>query len=167
MNTQLLNKVESKVIESKKLTPFSAGDTIAVKSIIREGDKQRTQTFTGIVIAIKGSGIRKTFTIRKISFGIGVEKIIPLYSPNIESIELIKKGKVRRSKLYYMRNRIGRQATKIKSGKLSKEDAAMIEEMKKTGVIEGEAEVEATPAPVNTEETSVTNEKTEETTTKS
>jgi large subunit ribosomal protein L19 len=142
MNTQVLEKVEKPYMK-KKFPPFAPGDTVSVHTIIREGDKQRIQVFTGIVIAIKGSGLRKTFTVRKISYGIGVEKIFPLHSPNIEKIELVKKGKVRRSKLYYMRDRIGKRALKIKRGELSKADQEAlkeIEELETLGVIEGEDE---------------------------
>jgi len=112
MNTQLLEKIEKPYM--KKVRKFNVGDTVNVKTIVREGEKTRIQAFKGIVLAIKGSGTRKTFTVRKIATnGIGVEKIFPLYSPNIESIELIKKGKVRRSKLYYMSSRVGKKAMKI------------------------------------------------------
>ena len=113
MNTIILNKIEQKKLRTD-LPAFGPGDTIAVKTIIREGDKQRFQTFKGIVLGIKGSGLRKTFTVRKISFSVGVEKIFPFNSPNIDSIEVIKKGRVRRAKIYYMRNRIGKAALKIK-----------------------------------------------------
>jgi len=111
MKTESIKQIESAFI--LKPLSFFVGDTIAVKSIIREGDKKRTQVFKGIVLAIKRSGIRKTFTIRKISDGIGVEKIIPLNSPNIESIKVIKNGSVKKSKIYYMRKRIGKRALKI------------------------------------------------------
>ncbi|MBD3280380.1 50S ribosomal protein L19 [Candidatus Dojkabacteria bacterium] len=112
MDTRLLEKAEKKYIR-KDLPDFNVGDTIAVDTIIREAGKTRTQTFEGIILAQKGSGSRETFTIRKISYGVGVEKIIPLHSPNIKKIEVKKRGKVRRSKLYYMRKRIGKRATKI------------------------------------------------------
>ena len=111
MKTESIKQIESTYMI--KPLSFSVGDTVAVNSIIREGDKQRTQIFKGIIIAVKRSGIRKTFTIRKISAGIGVEKIIPLNSPNIKSIKVIRKGSVRKAKLYYMRNRIGKRALKI------------------------------------------------------
>jgi len=122
MNTQLLEKIEKPYM--KKVRKFNVGDTVTVKTIVREGEKTRIQAFKGIVLAIKGSGTRKTFTVRKIATnGIGVEKIFPLYSPNIESIELIKKGKVRRSKLYYMSSRVGKKAMKIADS-----DKPMVEE---------------------------------------
>jgi large subunit ribosomal protein L19 len=116
MNQVLQNKLESQFI--KKTPEFNVGDTIAVTTIIREGDKQRNQVFKGLVIAVKREGVRKTFTIRKISSGVGVEKIFPLSSPNIEKIEVIKRGAVRKSKIYYMRKRIGKKALKVneKSG---------------------------------------------------
>ena len=93
---------------------FSSGDTISVGVKVVEGDRSRVQVFEGIVIAISaGSNISKTFTVRKISNGVGVERIFPLHSPNINSIKVLKKGKVRRAKLYYMRGRKGK-AAKIK-----------------------------------------------------
>ncbi len=113
MDTQLLAKVE-KDLKAKDIPKFNVGDTVSVHTIVREKDKQRVQVFKGIVLAIKKSGTSKTFTVRKISYGIGVEKTFPMYSPNIEKIVFNKKGKVRRSKLYYMRSRIGKRATKIK-----------------------------------------------------
>jgi large subunit ribosomal protein L19 len=98
-----------------KIDDFRVGDTIRVNYKIIEGDKTRTQPYQGIVIAQKGSGVSKTFTVRKISANsVGVERIFPLLSPNIESLKVIKKGKVRRAKLYYLRERIGKQATRIK-----------------------------------------------------
>ena len=93
---------------------FSSGDTISVGVKVVEGDRSRVQVFEGIVIAISaGSNVSKTFTVRKISNGVGVERIFPLHSPNINGIKVLKKGKVRRAKLYYMRGRKGKEA-KIK-----------------------------------------------------
>ena len=90
---------------------FRSGDTISVGMKITEGNRSRTQIFEGVVIAISsGGGMDKTFTVRKISNGIGVEKIVPYHSPKIESIKVLKKGKVRRAKLYYMRNLSGKAA---------------------------------------------------------
>lgn len=119
MDIKLIEKVEQPYIKTN-IPEFEVGDTIAVHAIIREKDKQRVQIFKGIVLAIKGSGLRKSFTVRKISSGVGVEKIFPMHSTNIQKIEFIKKGKVRRSKLYYMRSRIGKQAIKIAEGTISK-----------------------------------------------
>lgn len=102
----------------EKIPEFRVGDTIKVNYKIIEGDKTRVQPYQGIVIAIKGSGVSKTFTVRKISVDrVGVERIFPICSPNIENIKVIKKGKVRRSKLYYLRGRVGKQATRIKERK--------------------------------------------------
>lgn len=92
---------------------FKAGDTIVVDYKIHEGARERIQQFRGVVIAIKGSGVSKTCTIRKISNGVGVERIFPIHSPKIKKIEKISKGRVRRSKLYYLRERTGK-AAKIK-----------------------------------------------------
>jgi large subunit ribosomal protein L19 len=115
MNTAILSKIENKHLRTD-LPDFNVGDTIEVNTIIREGDKQRIQAFKGLVIAIKGSGTNKMFTVRKISYGIGVEKTFPLLSKNIDSITIEKTGKVRRAKLYYLRDRVGRLALKVKPG---------------------------------------------------
>jgi len=95
---------------------FSVGDTVVVSQKIVEGGKTRTQNFEGIVIAIRGSGENKTFTVRKIAVGgIGVERIWPLHSPWITKIKVKKKGKIRRAKLYYLRKKTGKKATKVKA----------------------------------------------------
>jgi large subunit ribosomal protein L19 len=103
-----------KVIESKylkeKLPDFKSGDNVRVHVRIKEGDKERIQVFQGDVIAKKGKGINGTFTVRKISAGIGVERIFPLHSPNVQKIQVMRKGAVRRSKLYYLRDRTGKSA---------------------------------------------------------
>ena len=95
------------------LPEFRAGDTIAVHYKIKEGDRERIQVFEGVVIAKKGGSVRETFTVRKISYGVGVERIILLHSPLIDKIVVKKKGKVRRAKLYYLRGR-SRKASRIK-----------------------------------------------------
>ena len=101
--------------EEERIQDFEVGDTIKVSYKIIEGDKIRTQPFQGIVISKKGSGVSKTFIVRKIGADeIGVERIFPLQSPNIEKIEVMRRGKVRRAKLYYLRDRVGRKATRIK-----------------------------------------------------
>ena len=111
-----MNKILNATKDSLKsdVVGFKAGDTISVGVKVTEGNRSRVQLFDGVVIAQSaGAGTSKTFTVRKISNGIGVERIFPLYSPNLESIDVIKKGKVRRAKLYYMRDRQGK-AAKVK-----------------------------------------------------
>ena len=97
----------------KELPSFGIGDTVKVDVNIREGDRERIQVFEGTVIARKGSGVSETFTVRRVSYGVGVEKVFPLHSPIIEKIETVRAGKVRRAKLYYLRDRVGKSA-KIK-----------------------------------------------------
>ncbi|MCD7797230.1 MAG: 50S ribosomal protein L19 [Clostridiales bacterium] len=92
---------------------FSVGDTVKVSVNIREGSRERIQMFEGTVIAIKGSGTSKTFTVRRLSYGVGVERVFPLHSPNVVKVDVIRSGKVRRAKLYYLRGRVGK-AAKIK-----------------------------------------------------
>ena len=103
-----------KAIEAKQIKEnaenFNVGDTVKVYFKIVEGTSERVQGFEGIVIAKNNSGIRKTFTVRKISYGVGVERIFPLHSPRIEKIEVLRRGKVRRAKLYYLRDRVGKRA---------------------------------------------------------
>ena len=144
MNTDILKKAEKDYLKSD-IPTFEVGDTIAVHTIIREKGKERVQIFKGIVISIKGSGTGKTFTIRKVATGgVGVEKILPLHSPNIKKIEFIKKGKVRRSRIFFMRDRIGKQATKITEGEMSaamKAQHESLEEKEGASNNEGTAEV--------------------------
>ena len=92
---------------------FNVGDTVRVDVRIKEGERERIQAFEGTVIAKKHGGIEETFTVRRISYGVGVEKVFPLYSPVIEKVETVRKGKVRRAKLYYLRDRVGK-AAKVK-----------------------------------------------------
>ena len=99
---------------NEKIVNFRSGDTVSVGVKVIEGEKSRIQVFKGVVIAISaGSGMGKTFTVRKVSNGVGVERIFPLHSPNLDSIDVVKKGKVRRAKLYYLRGRQGK-AAKVK-----------------------------------------------------
>ncbi len=92
---------------------FSVGDTVKVSVNIREGERERIQMFEGTVIAKKGSGVAETFTVRRVSYGVGVERVFPLHSPNVVDVKVIRYGKVRRSKLYYLRDRVGK-AAKVK-----------------------------------------------------
>jgi large subunit ribosomal protein L19 len=110
-----MNKTD--VIDSDSLKneipKFAPGDTVKVHLRVIEGNRERIQVFQGVVIARSGANIRETFTVRKLSFGVGVEKIFPLHSPTIAKIEVVTRGKVRRAKLYYLRSRIGK-AAKVK-----------------------------------------------------
>jgi large subunit ribosomal protein L19 len=94
----------------KELPAFRPGDTVRVQVRIVEGNRERVQAFEGIVIAISGSGIRRTFTVRKVSYGVGVERIFPLHSPQIDAVQVVRRGKVRRAKLFYLRNLRGKAA---------------------------------------------------------
>ncbi len=96
-----------------ELPKFNIGDTVKVSVNIREGERERIQVFEGTVIAQSGSGISETFTVRRVSYGVGVERIFPIHSPNVKNVEVVRKGKVRRSKLYYLRDRVGK-AAKVK-----------------------------------------------------
>ena len=89
---------------------FEPGDTVKVHTKVVEGDSERIQIFDGVVIARRGSGVSETFTVRKISYGVGVERVFPVHSPRIDKIEVVKSGKVRRAKLYYLRDRQGKAA---------------------------------------------------------
>ncbi len=98
----------------REVTPFNVGDTVRVNFKVIEGNKERIQAYEGIVIARKHGGLRETFTVRRISSGIGVERTFPVHSPKIDSIVVVRKGQVRRAKLYYLRSRTGK-AAKVKS----------------------------------------------------
>jgi large subunit ribosomal protein L19 len=98
------------------LPAFRSGDTLKVMVRVREGDKERLQAFEGVCIGRKGAGISATFTVRKVSAGVGVERIFPTHSPNVASVELVRRGKVRRAKLYYLRKLSGK-ATRIREKK--------------------------------------------------
>ena len=108
----IIRAIEAKQIK-ENAENFSVGDTVKVFFKIVEGTTERVQVFEGIVIAKNNSGIRKTFTVRKISYGVGVERIFPMHSPRIEKIEVVRRGRVRRAKLYYLRSRVGK-AAKVK-----------------------------------------------------
>jgi large subunit ribosomal protein L19 len=107
--SDLLLEVEKASVRSE-IPEFSPGDAVRVHVKVREGEKERIQVFAGVVIARRGGGARETFTVRKISSGIGVERIFPLHSPVIDRIEVERKGAVRRAKLYYLRQRTGKAA---------------------------------------------------------
>lgn len=107
MNT-LVKTVEERY--KKEIPAFSVGDTVRVHVKVVEGDKERIQPYEGVVIARRGGSVRETITVRKISFGVGVERIFPLHSPSIDKLEVVKQGDVRRAKLYYLRDKKGKDA---------------------------------------------------------
>ena len=111
-----------KIVAERSIPDFSAGDTIKVDVKIVEGDKERIQAFEGLCIARSGGGLNESFTVRKISYGEGVERIFPIFSPKIAGITVLKKGKVRRAKLYYLRDRRGKSARIVEKIQVSKKD---------------------------------------------
>ncbi len=114
-----INFIHEQMTPTRDLPKFRAGDNVVVNYRIIEGDKERIQSFRGDVIQIKGEGATRTFTVRKISNGVGVERIFPFATPNIESITVTKRGKVRRARLFYLRERVGKKA-RIKERKFLK-----------------------------------------------
>ena len=110
MITKALAAVHQDNLRKEPLPPFAIGDTITVQVRIREGGKERTQAYSGIVIARKGAGATETFTVRRISHGVGVERLFPIHSPNVAKLEVESSGHSRRAKLYYLRRRVGKQA---------------------------------------------------------
>ncbi len=114
---QIIQLVET-AEKQNDLPVISPGDTVKIQLRVIEGEKERLQAFEGVVISERGAGASKTVTVRKISSGIGVERIVPLSSPNIESITVLKHGKTRRSKLFYLRKRTGKAALKVKERKV-------------------------------------------------
>ena len=111
-----------KIIAERSIPDFSAGDTIKVDVKIVEGDKERIQAFEGLCIARSGGGLNESFTVRKISYGEGVERIFPIFSPKIAGVTVLKKGKVRRAKLYYLRDRRGKSARIVEKIQVSNRD---------------------------------------------
>ncbi|MBU0489192.1 MAG: 50S ribosomal protein L19 [Bacteroidetes bacterium] len=107
---ELLRQIENEIMQKPEMPAFKAGDTIIVSYKIREGSKERIQQFQGVVIQRNGTGVKETFTVRKISNGIGVERIIPVYSPFVDEVKLLKRGKVRRAKIFYLRELKGKAA---------------------------------------------------------
>ena len=123
MNTNAINFVHEQLTGKKEIPAFKPGDNVTVNYKIIEGNKERIQSFKGDVIKRQGTGATASFTVRKISDGVGVERLFPLYSPNIESIEVNKAGRVRRAKLFYMRSRSGKSA-RIREKRRAHEEVA-------------------------------------------
>ncbi len=118
-----MNQIVSEIAKDQLKTdvpPFKVGDGVKVHTLVREGDKRRVQMFSGIVIARKGSGIQESFTVRRISYGEGVEKVFPIHSPNVSKIEIEKESKTLRARMYYLRGLIGKKAMQVKEKRLSK-----------------------------------------------
>lgn len=117
MNEQLLNEITNEYLQEGR-DQFKVGDGVKVHVRVREGDKERIQVFGGIVIARKGSGIHETFTVRRIASGVGVERVFPVNSPLIDKIEIDRESITMRSRMYYLRERVGKEATKVKEKRL-------------------------------------------------
>ena len=157
----------STIIESieqrqlKRVPRFNAGDRVRVHFQVVEGTRRRTQVFEGVVIARSGSGARETFTVRKQSFGVGVERTFPVHSPKIERLEVVARGDVRRAKLYYLRGRVGKRA-RVAERRWGIEDDLVLAAEDSEGVAQSEAEPEVVDA--EEEETEGGDEASEETT---
>ncbi|MCS0497370.1 50S ribosomal protein L19 [Ancylobacter mangrovi] len=107
---ELETEQAAKLAAQREIPDFQPGDTVIVNVKVKEGERSRVQAYEGVVIARTGGGINESFTVRKISYGEGVERVFPLYSPNIDSLKVVRRGKVRRAKLYYLRDRRGKSA---------------------------------------------------------
>ena len=114
MNQELLDKIESAQLRKEPLA-FNVGDSVKVHTRVVEGDKERIQVFAGLVIGRRGHGVNETFTVRRISYGEGVERVFPVHSPRIDKVVVDRQGKVRRAKLTYLRERIGKKALAVKA----------------------------------------------------
>lgn len=140
----VIDKIEKnqmdKISSERNIPEFGAGDTIKVDVKIIEGDKERIQAFEGLCIARSGGGLNESFTVRKISYGEGVERIFPIFSPKIAGITLLKRGKVRRAKLYYLRDRRGKSARIVEKIQVSKKDNKSKVEQVETKVISEETD---------------------------
>ena len=113
---QLNAEQAAKLLEGKTIPEFRPGDTVIVNVKVKEGDRSRVQAYEGVVISRQGGGLNESFTVRKISYGEGVERVFPLYAPMIDSIEVVRRGKVRRAKLYYLRGLRGKKARISEAG---------------------------------------------------
>src|SRR5882724_10446149 len=123
MNQALLDKIESEQFR-KDPVQFAVGDSVRVHTKVVEGDKERIQIFSGVVIGRRGHGLNEMFTVRRISYGEGVERVFPLHSPRVDKVEVERKGSVRRAKLTYLRKRLGKGATLVKEKEASAAPAA-------------------------------------------
>ncbi|HVW91197.1 MAG TPA: 50S ribosomal protein L19 [Devosia sp.] len=143
-----LEKEQAEALGGNRHPEFTHGDTVKVWVKVREGEKERLQAYEGLVIARSGSGINENFTVRKISYGEGVERVFPIYSPNIDRIEVVRRGKVRRAKLYYLRDRRGKAArifesTNARTRKIEGEERAAAQAAREAREAEKVAAAEA------------------------
>jgi large subunit ribosomal protein L19 len=142
-------------IAAKRAVPdFSAGDTLRVQVRVVEGTRERVQAYEGVCIARNGGGINESFTVRKISYGEGVERVFPVYSPLIETIEIVRRGKVRRAKLYYLRGRRGKsarivEATDVRTRRLNDADKKVVADAKLASAAAKAVAKEAAAAPAS------------------
>jgi large subunit ribosomal protein L19 len=136
LNAEEMSKVET----LRKLPDFSPGDTVRVNVKVTEGTRTRTQAYEGVCIARSGAGFNENFTVRKISYGEGVERVFPIFSPQIEGVEVVRRGKVRRAKLYYLRDRRGKSARIVEASNVR---AKRLNEVVKAEVAAGKAAAEA------------------------
>ena len=117
MNEQLLNEITNEYLQEGR-DQFKVGDGVKVHVRVREGDKERIQIFSGIVISRKGSGVHESFTVRRIASGVGVERVFPVHSPLINKIEVARESITMRARMYYLRDRVGKEASKVKEKRL-------------------------------------------------
>jgi large subunit ribosomal protein L19 len=137
--SELIDSIERRQMR-RELPAFRMGDRVRVHFQVVEGTRRRTQVFEGVVIRLQGPGLRRTFTVRKLSFGVGVERTFPLHSPKVERLEIVARGEIRRAKLYYLRGRIGRRARLRERRDFAPEELAVAEPLQEAGE---EAEVVA------------------------
>ncbi len=145
MSQALFDKIESEQFR-KDAARFNVGDTVRVHTKVKEGDKERIQVFSGVVIGRRGHGLNETFTVRRISYGEGVERVFPVHSPRVDKIEVERQGNVRRAKLTYLRKRLGKGATLVKE-KETKADKELKAAAQAAGITPAS---EPTPAPAAT-----------------
>lgn len=145
MNQALLDKIESEQYR-KSPTDFAVGDSVRVHTKVVEGDKERIQIFSGVVIGRRGHGLNSTFTVRRISYGEGVERIFPDHSPRVEKVEVERKGSVRRAKLTYLRKRIGKGATLVREKETSAAEKTAARDAKKKAKATAKADAAAKAA---------------------
>jgi len=143
-----LEREQAEALGGNRHPDFTHGDTVKVWVKVREGEKERLQAYEGVVIARAGSGLNENFTVRKISYGEGVERVFPIYSPNIDRIEVVRRGKVRRAKLYYLRDRRGKSArifesTNARTRKIQDEERTAAQAAKEAREAEKVAAAEA------------------------